>query len=128
MSFLTIWTHILATKGPNKEFLKQNFKVKFLKIISFWPFLTQIGQNFGPKHPSNVAFLAIFTLNFHFCTTTTFCFERYSQCKIWKKTYWQCLFLYFFHNIGPNLAQIGSRPYPLWFFWWFPMKYVRGFN
>ena len=26
-----------------------------------------------------------------------------------KKNYWQCPFLYFFHNIGPNVAQILSQ-------------------
>ena len=34
--------------------------------------------------PANVAFLAIFPLNFHsgVCTITNFCFKRYSSCKI----------------------------------------------
>ena len=61
--------------------------MNFLKIISFLPFLTQIKQKFGPKHPSNMAFLAILALNLNsgVCTTTTYCFKRYSPCKIWKK-------------------------------------------
>ena len=59
-------------------------KVKFMEIISFWPFLTQIGQKFSPYCPSNVGFPATFALNFHLsiCTTTTFCFKRYWPCKI----------------------------------------------
>ena len=121
------WTHLLASKGPNKEFLRQYFsqerqklyyyhfcafktKVKFLKIISFLPFLTQIGQICSPKLPSNVAFVAIFAL-YKFplrCmyTTTTFCFKRYSPFKIWKKPVDNNCFFTFFHNTGPNLAQI----------------------
>ena len=57
--------------------------MKFLKIISFLPFFTKI----WPWHPSNVAFLDIFTLHFHpgVCTTTTFSFKRYPPCRIWKK-------------------------------------------
>ena len=60
------WTQILAPKGPSKEFCKHFswkrhillsilwlqdwlIKVKFLKIISFLPFLTQIRQKFGLK-------------------------------------------------------------------------------
>ena len=48
-------------------------KMKFLKIISSLPFLTQIEQKCDPKCPSDVAFLAI-ALNFHSgaCTTTTY--------------------------------------------------------
>ena len=35
----------------------------------------------------------------------------------------------FFHNIGPNLAQMLPQiPHPLYFFGWFPMKYFRGLN
>ena len=83
--------------------------MKFFKIISFWPFLTQIGHKFGPIWSFNlcVAFVAIFALNFHsgVCTTTTFSFNRYSPCKIWKKLIDNACFLTF-HNIGPNLAQI----------------------
>ena len=62
--------------------------MKLLEIISFFQFLTQIGQKFGPKHPTDLAYLPIFALTFHsgICTTTTFCFKRYSPCKIWKKT------------------------------------------
>ena len=45
-----------------------------------------------------------------------------------EKSYWLSLFLYFFHNIGPNLTQILQRLHPFWLFCWFPMKYVRGFN
>ena len=70
---------ILVKKDRN--YIIVNFvKVKFLKIVSFLPFLTQIGQKFGSKHPSNVAFLTIFALSFHSgaCTTTTFCFKGIS--------------------------------------------------
>ena len=105
-------------------------KVKFLKIISFLPFLMQIGQKFGPKLPSNVAFLAIFGLNFYsgVCTTTTFCFNMYSPCEIWKKTIDNAHFSTFFHNIGPNLSQIFPQDHTHFdFFCWFPIKYVRGF-
>ena len=104
--------------------------MKFLKIINFLPFLTQIGQKFSPKRPSNVAFLAIFALNFHssICTTITFCFKRYSSpCKIWKKTYWKCQFLYLFHNVRPNLAQILPKGTPtLIFFAGFQWNMLRG--
>ena len=92
-------------------------KVIFLKIIRFLPFLTQIGQNFGPKCPSNVAFLAIFDLNFHssICTNTTFCFKRYSPCKMWKNLLIMPVSLLFSQHwtwFGPNFAL---RPHPLWF-------------
>ena len=46
--------------------------MKFLKIISFLPFSTLIGQKFGPKRLSNVAFLAIFALNFLSSSTQVF--------------------------------------------------------
>ena len=101
-TFDLTWTHILAPKGSMRNSLKSilvrknrnyviiNFvalkltKVKFLKIISLLPFLTQLVQKFGPKSASNVVFLAILALNFNssVCTTTTFCFKRYSPCKI----------------------------------------------
>ena len=41
-----------------------------------------------------------------------------------RKTY-NAGFFTFFHNIEPNLAP---RPHSFWFFFWFPMKHVRGFN
>ena len=74
----------------------------FLKIIRFLPFLTQTGQKFGPKCPSNVAFLSIFALNFHssICTTTTFSFKRYSPCEIWKKLIDNTCFFTFFTILG----------------------------
>ena len=41
----------------------------------------------------------------------------------------ECAFLYFFHNIEPNLAQILSQDHIHFdFFVWFLMKYVMGFN
>ena len=49
------------------------------------------------------------TLNFFFCTTTTFCFKRYSQCKIWKKKpIGNACFFTFFTTLGliwPKLPQ-----------------------
>ena len=33
--FDTIWTHILALKGPNKEFPKQNFCLKRQKLYYY---------------------------------------------------------------------------------------------
>ena len=82
--------------------------MKLLEIISFFQFLTQIGQKFGPKHPSDLAYLPIFVLTFRsgICTTTTFSFKRYSPCKIWKNPIDNTHFFTFFHNIGSNLAQI----------------------
>ena len=66
--FEPTWTHILALKGPNKEFLIQNFSYERQKLYyqfcdfktdqlrwNYWilsvflPFLTQIGQKFGPN-------------------------------------------------------------------------------
>ena len=45
-----------------------------------------------------------------------------------KKTIDKCLFLYLFHNIGPNLAQIFPQDHTYFgLFCWFPMKYVRGY-
>ena len=73
----------------------------FLKIISFLPFLTQIWQKSGPKYLSNVAFLAIFALQFHLtiCTITTFCFKRYSPCKIWENLLDNACFFTFFRTL-----------------------------
>ena len=75
--------------------------MKFLKIVSFLPFLTQIREKFGPHCPSYVVFLAIFAINFHssICTTTTFCLKGIPHVKYEKKTYQKCMFLYFFCNI-----------------------------
>ena len=125
------WTHILAPKGPNKLFFKQYFsqerqklyyyqfcdfktdKLKWnsWKLSVFFPFLTQIGQKFAPKRPSNVLFLAIFALNFYsgICTTTTFCFKMYSPCKIWKNPIDNTRFFTFFTILG---QQIWPKFYP----------------
>ena len=44
-----------------------------------------------------------------------------------KKTYWKCLFLYFFHNVRPNLAQILPKSTPtLIFFAGFQWNMLRG--
>ena len=93
------------------------------------PFLTQVGQKFGPECPSNVAFGALFAIGFHSCvwTSTTFHFKRYSPCKIWKKPIDNVLFLYFFHNIGLNLVQILPQDHTRFdFFCWFLIKYANG--
>ena len=47
-----------------------------------------------------------------------------------KKTYyWQCLFLYFFYNIGSNLAQIKPQDHTQFdLFCWFPIKYFKRFS
>ena len=62
-----------------------------------------------------MSFLAILAINFHSggFTMTTFCFKRHFPSKIWKKQ-WYCLFLYYFHNIGHNLAQILPQDHT-WF-------------
>ena len=75
--------------------------MKFLKITSFLPFLTQIWQKFGPKRSSNVTFLAMFDLNFHSGVriTTNFYFKRYSPYKIWKKPL-NAHFFTFFATLG----------------------------
>ena len=97
----------------NRKYIIINFvtlrltktKVKLLKIISFLPSLTQIRQKFGPNHPSNVAFPAIFALNFHssVCKTTNFCYKRYSPCEIWKKLIDNACFFTFFHDFTNRL-------------------------
>ena len=89
------WTHILAPKAQiknslnsvlvNKKLFTINFKtlgltkLKFLKIISFLPFLTQIGQNIWSKCPSKCGISSLFDLNFHsgVSKTTTFCFKSH---------------------------------------------------
>ena len=137
--FEPTWTHILAPKGPNIELLKKYFsqerqiilwsilwlsdwltKVKFLKIISFLPFLTQIRQKFGPKCPSNVALLITFALNFHsgVCTTSTFCFKD------------DACFFTFFTTLDLIWPKFCHKTYTHFDFFccWFSMKYVRGFN
>ena len=105
-------------------------KVIFLKIIRFLPFLTQIGQNLGPKCPSNMAFVAILDLNFHLsiCTNTTFCFKRYSPCKMWKNLLIMSVSLLFSQHwnwFGPNFAYNHTH-FDL--FCWFPIKHVKRFN
>ena len=76
-------------------------KVKFLKIISFLPFLTQIRQTFGTNTHQMQHFYAIFALNFHsdLCTATTFCFKRYSPSKIWQKPIDKACFFTFFTTL-----------------------------
>ena len=88
------------------------------------------GQKFGPKRPSNLAFLAIFTWHFHsgVCTTTTFCFKRYFPCKIWKKPIDSAFFFTFFTTLGVIWSKFCPKITPTLSFYWFPMKYVRGFN
>ena len=80
-------------------------KLKFLKIIGYLPFLTGIGQKFGPCGIS-----AIFALNFHsgVCITSTFSFKRYIPHEKYEKSLYidNARFLTFFYNIGPNLVQI----------------------
>ena len=103
---------------------------------TFLPFLTHIGQTFGPKHPSNMIFLAIFALNFHtgVSTTTTFCFNRYSPCKIQKKPIDNDYFFTFFTTLG----LIWPRSHTLIFFaafqwgllgdfqnYWIPIKVIQ---
>ena len=94
---------------------------------TFLPFLTQIGQTFGPKHPSNMIFLAIFALNFHtgVSTTITFCFNRYSLCKIQKNPIDNDCFFTFFTTLGLIWPQDHTH---FDFFWCFPMRFVRGFS
>ena len=115
-----LWTHILAQKDPNnrirnslnnilvkkdRNYIIINFvtlrlsKVKFLKIISFLSFLTQIKQNFGPKHPLNVIFLAKFALNFlpGVCKTTTFSFKTFPMQNMKKPIDNACFFTFSQH-------------------------------
>ena len=89
-------------------------KMKFLKIKFFLPFLIKLRQKFGPKCPLSVAFLAIFTLNFHWsiCTTTAFCFKRYSPSKIWKKLIDNAYLFTFFTTLGliwPRFCRYLAR-------------------
>ena len=104
--------------------------MKFLKIINFLSFLTQIGQKFCPKRPSNVAFLAIFALNFHssICTTTNFCFKRYSSpCKIWKKLIENACFFTFFTTLDLIWPKFCPKATPtLIFFAGFQWNMLRG--
>ena len=113
-------------KEPNEEFFKQNFslqlirwklyyyyqfcdyKVKFLKIISFWLFLTQFGQKSDP----NILKTWHFSLYLPKLSTQVFvqlllltliCIPC---AKYEKNLLIMPIFLLFFHSIGPNLAQI----------------------
>ena len=88
--------------------------MKLLKIISFLPFLTLIGQNFGPRRPSSVTFLAIFAFNFQsgVFTTTTFCFKRYYPCKIWKETFDNACFFTFFLTLGLIWPKFSPKTTP----------------
>ena len=77
-----------------------------------------------------MAFLAILAFNFHsdISKALFLAIKCISHAK-YEKSLLIMPNLFFFHNIGPNVAQIMPlRPHPLSFFFWFPMKYVGGFN
>ena len=133
------WTNILTSKGPDKEFVEKgrNWIINFVPLgltnqseilenNQFFVILNNLGNNLV----LNLAFLAIFALNFHsgVYTTTTSCFKVYSPYKMWEKPIDDASFT-FFLIIGPNLVQLLPQ-YQTHFdlFCWFPMKYVRGFN
>ena len=134
------------------EFVKQNFNVQSLKItevillpnmwlkdwltkgktskiVTFCYFLPKMG-----KHSVLISFRYGFSsylvFNFHSCIyiTTTFLLVNVYLMQNMKKSIEIPVSL-FFHNIGPTLTQIlPQRPHPLYFFDWFLIEYVRGYN
>ena len=141
----------MAPKCPNMEFLKLNFsfqsfrkteaillsvmwlkdwlnKVKTSKIITvcyFWP---KMGKNvvlISFKFPSShggVQFPLRYFYNHYFLLLNVFLMQ-------FLKPIDNATFFVFFSDIGLNLAQIFlPKPHPMFFFFWFSMKYVRGFS
>ena len=93
--------------------------LKFLKIVSFLPFLTQIEQNLSlTSFKCGISSqLAMFALHFHsgVFTTTALCFERYFSCKIRKEPILiMSVFFTFFTTLGLIWPEFAPRPYPLY--------------
>ena len=94
-------------------------KVKFLKIISFMPFLIQIGHFFY----IHVIFLTILaklisTQMFVQPLALLLSFQNVFTMQNIKKPRLLLMrvFVHFFQNIGPNLAQIQLKTTPTLFF------------
>ena len=119
------WTLILAAKHPSKEFLNSilvkkdknyiiiNFvalrltKVKFMKIIIFLPFLTQIDKNVAvTSFKCGISSFICLKFPLTCLYNHSFVFKKYCPCKIWKKPIDNTSFFYFFHNTGLNLGKI----------------------
>ena len=98
------WSHIVAPKSPNKEFLnilvKKDRNYIIINFVSlrltrekeitennqFFAIFEPNRAKFWPWCPLNLSFLAIIAINFHSggFTTTAFCIKRYSPSKIRK--------------------------------------------
>ena len=134
------------------EFLKQNFNVQSLKITevillpNMWlkDWLTKVKTSkivtfcyFWPKMGTHsvliffrYGFSGYLVFNFHsgIYITTTFLLVNVYLMQNMKKSI-EKLFFLVFHNIGPTLTQIlPHRSHPLYFFDWFLIEYVRGYN
>ena len=125
---------ILVTKGRNFiiNFVTLRLtKVKFSKIISFFSFLTQIRQKLGP----DILQMWHFCLMWYICLKfplfvqpLLFALKVIPQCKIWKKLFARHVSLLFSWHWTKFCLNFAPRPQPLWYFFWFPMKYVKRFN
>ena len=123
------WTHILTPTDPNMRLLKHNFnfqslrkteamtKIKTRKIITFCYFWTKIAQNLvliifkcGISYYFDLQFPLRHFYNHYFLLLNVFLMQNM------KKTPLIMPVSSFFHNIGPNLAQIlHLRPHALFF-------------
>ena len=81
--------------------------MKFLKIISLLPFLTQIRQKCGPNCPSNVTFLATFALNFHSDLCAGFQWSMLGDSININNFNWNTVVQKSFVS-GPTCAKMGS--------------------
>ena len=91
-------------------------KVKSSKIITFCYFWPNMGKNLV-LIPSKTVFLANLVFKFHpgISITTTSCFQIYTSCNIWKKSYWNVSFFAFFtilDLIWPKFCPKGHTYFP----------------
>ena len=88
--------------------------MKFLKIISFSSFLTQIGQKFGPARPLSVTFLVIFALNSTqvFVQPLVFALKGIPHVKYEKNVLLMPVSLLFFTKLGLIWPKFWSKTTP----------------
>ena len=141
-------------KGPNMEFLKQNFnfqslikteaillpsmwlkdwltKVKTSKIVTFCYFWPKKGTNFiliSFKYSVSSNFSLQFSLRYFYKHNFELVNEYLMQNI--KKTHWNTSFYLFFfitlYQIWPKFGPTDHKHFT--FFVWFPMKYARLFD
>ena len=135
--FSPIWSHILASPGPNMGFLKQDFnfqsfierqhKLLYYNITNYDLSKNKSKNLFGyfwPKMVGKNLALILFKcgISCHFALAFNFhCFlllNVFLHAKFENSPLMILPVSLFFHYTGPNLAQIlPQRPHAFYFFW-----------